>query len=90
MSEDAAERRKRIKALKEKAAAKKSIKFRNYRPQDAEIREQALDSKAKAGRGRANDGAATLNRGGKVVRARVSLRFGVIWSRFNAIGYGVS
>lgn len=44
MSEDGAERRKRLKALKEKAA-NKSIKFRNYRPQDAAIRQQALDSK---------------------------------------------
>ncbi|CAM9286570.1 unnamed protein product [Ectocarpus sp. 4 AP-2014] len=46
MSESGAERRSRLKALKEKA--NKSIKFRNYRPQDAAIRQQALDS-GKAG-----------------------------------------
>lgn len=46
MSEDGAERKRRLKALKEKAA-NKSIKFRNYRPQDAAIRQQALDSKGK-------------------------------------------
>lgn len=53
MSEDAAGRRKRLKALKEKAA-NKSIKFRNYRPQDAAIKQQALESK---GGGDANSGA---------------------------------
>eukprot|EP00752_Nemacystus_decipiens_P003382 g3129.t1 len=55
MSEDAAERRKRLKALKEKAA-NKSIKFRNYRPQDAAIKQQALESK---GGGDAISGATT-------------------------------
>ena len=53
MSEDAAERRKRLKALKEKATSK-SIKFRNYRPQDAAIKQQAHESK---GGGGANGGA---------------------------------
>lgn len=46
MSEDGAERKRRLKALKERAS-NKSIKFRNYRPQDAGIRQQALDSKNK-------------------------------------------
>eukprot|EP00903_Cladosiphon_okamuranus_P014519 g13467.t1 len=56
MSEDAAERRKRLKALKEKAASKsKGIKFRNYRPQDPAIKQQALDGKRG---GEASSGAA--------------------------------
>lgn len=47
MSEDGAARRKRLKDLKEKAS--KSIKFRNYRPQDAAARQQASDSKIAGG-----------------------------------------
>lgn len=42
MSDESDERRKRLKALKEKAS--KSIKFRNYRPQDAKLKEKASDS----------------------------------------------
>lgn len=48
MSEDASERRKRLKALKEKAASK-NIKFRNYRPQDAAVKQRAADSSSKGG-----------------------------------------
>lgn len=67
MSEDGAERRRRLKAMKEKA--NKSIKFRNYRPQDPAIRQQALDSK-----GNANSGA---NKGGAVVEASTKLTKGM-------------
>lgn len=47
MSEDGAARRKRLKDLKEKAS--KSIKFRNYHPQDAAARRQASDSDTTGG-----------------------------------------
>ena len=36
-----------MKALREKA--NKSIKFRNYRPQDATLKEKTLDRTAKGG-----------------------------------------
>lgn len=42
MSDESDERRKRLKALKEKAS--KNIKFRNYRPQDAKLKEKASDN----------------------------------------------
>ncbi|CBN74611.1 conserved unknown protein [Ectocarpus siliculosus] len=60
MSESGAERRSRLKALKEKA--NKSIKFRNYRPQDAAIRQQALDS-SKAGEPTSGSGSGGANKG---------------------------
>ncbi|CAN0490442.1 unnamed protein product, partial [Ectocarpus sp. 8 AP-2014] len=60
MSESGAERRSRLKALKEKA--NKSIKFRNYRPQDAAIRQQALDS-TKAGEPTSGSGSGGANKG---------------------------
>lgn len=72
MSEDAAERRKRLKALKEKAASK-SIKFRNYRPQDAGIKQQAFDSK---GGGEANSGGAKKGVGAAL---SVSASKGACW-----------
>ena len=59
MSEDGAARRKRLKDLKEKAS--KSIKFRNYRPQDAAARQQASDSKI-AGGAKGGGGAGTSGR----------------------------
>lgn len=53
MSEDGAARRKRLKALKEKAG--KGVKFRNYRPQDAAIKQQVAGSSDDAGVGRDDD-----------------------------------
>lgn len=53
MSEDGTARRLRLKALKEKAG--KSVKFRNYRPQDAAIKQQqqqAAESNDDTGVGR--------------------------------------
>lgn len=61
MSEDGAARRKRLKELKEKAS--KSIKFRNYRPQDAAARQQQVSDSKIAGGG-ANGGGGAGARGG--------------------------
>ena len=47
MSEEIDERRKRLKALKEKA--NKSIKFRNYRPQDVNLKAKASNIPATRG-----------------------------------------
>lgn len=55
MSEDGAARRKRLKDLKEKAG--KSIKFRNYRPQDAAARQQASSDSKVAGGAKGGAGA---------------------------------
>ncbi|CAM9853979.1 unnamed protein product [Ectocarpus sp. 12 AP-2014] len=60
MSESGAERRSRLKALKEKA--NKRIKFRNYRPQDAAVRQQALDSR-KAGEPTSGSSSDAANKG---------------------------
>ncbi|CAM9526609.1 unnamed protein product [Ectocarpus sp. 13 AM-2016] len=60
MSESGAERRSRLKALKEKA--NKSIKFRNYRPQDAAVRQQALDN-SKVGEPTSGSGSDGANKG---------------------------
>lgn len=73
MSDAGEQRRRRLKALKEKA--NKSIKFRNYRPQDAAIRDQAGSGESTSAPGKGDKGVSRdlVDRcGDSVVRWRLS------------------